>query len=332
METKEQAVLSAAIAEYDPIAAGLAELRHRFGDVAYDLTTTKGNKEARAARSELVMLRTSVDSAYKGWNTPILAAQKAMREKAAELEAEILLIETPIDEQIRADEARREAERMENIRAEEARLAAIAAEKLEQERIAHEVRMAAERAAAEVERSEQARLAAIEAEKLAAERAELDRLREAQEAEARALRDELSRLVGIEEQKRQTAKAENKRVADELRKREDAIQAREHEEAARLAAMSAAEEKKRAKAQAEKDAAAQEERRKADEEAAKARAEEEARIALERETDDRVRSMANELLAALVWCVRAMEHTTEEGECAYVNGVNLIDIAAGVRL
>ena len=47
-----------AVAEYSPIAAGLAAARARYADVVWDLTTTRGNEEARRARKELVSLRT----------------------------------------------------------------------------------------------------------------------------------------------------------------------------------------------------------------------------------------------------------------------------------
>ena len=112
---------------FDPIQAGLAELRQRYGNVAFDLRTVKGNEEARQARKALVSLRSRTDEAYSNWNAPILEQQKAARSLRDSIKAEIQKIEAPIDEQIKADEARREAERRAREEAEAARLTAIRA-------------------------------------------------------------------------------------------------------------------------------------------------------------------------------------------------------------
>lgn len=116
---------STSLAVFDPIQAGLAELRQRYGNVAFDLRTVKGNEEARQARKALVSLRSRADDAYTTWNAPILEQQKAARALRDSIKAEIQKIEAPIDEQIKADEARREAERRAREEAEAARLAGI---------------------------------------------------------------------------------------------------------------------------------------------------------------------------------------------------------------
>lgn len=115
------------LAVFDPIQSGLAELRLRYGNVAFDLRTVKGNDEARQARKALVSLRSRTDEAYSNWNAPILEQQKAARSLRDSIKAEIQKIEAPIDEQIKADEARREAERRAKEEAEAARLAGIRA-------------------------------------------------------------------------------------------------------------------------------------------------------------------------------------------------------------
>lgn len=118
---------STSLAVFDPIQAGLAELRQRYGNVAFDLRTVKGNDEARQARKALVSLRSRTDEAYSNWNAPILEQQKAARALRDSIKTEIQKIEAPIDEQIKADEARREAERRAKEEAEAARLAGIRA-------------------------------------------------------------------------------------------------------------------------------------------------------------------------------------------------------------
>lgn len=115
------------LAVFDPIQSGLAELRQRYDNVAFDLRTVKGNDEARQARKALVTLRSRTDDAYSNWNAPILEQQKAARTLRDSIKAEIQKIEAPIDEQIKADEARRDAERRAKEEAEAARLTAIRA-------------------------------------------------------------------------------------------------------------------------------------------------------------------------------------------------------------
>ena len=120
--------MTTAITEYSPIEAGLADLRQRYAGVAWDLRTVAGNDAARKARKELVSLRTSLEDKRKALKAPVLAQAKLIDDEAKRITGELLAIETPIDEQIKADEARREAERQAKIEAERRRVAAIRAE------------------------------------------------------------------------------------------------------------------------------------------------------------------------------------------------------------
>lgn len=119
--------MTTAVAEYRPIEAGLADLRSRYAGVAWDLKSVAGNDAARKARKELVSLRTSLEDKRKALKAPVLAQAKLIDEEAKRITGELLAIETPIDEQIKADEARREAERQARIEAERRRVAAIRA-------------------------------------------------------------------------------------------------------------------------------------------------------------------------------------------------------------
>lgn len=113
------------IAEYNATEQALAELRTKYSGAVYDLSTTKGDKEARAARKELVSLRTGLEAKRKTLKAPALEYAKRIDTEAKRIESEIAALEEPIDQQIRADEARREAERVEKQRIEEARIAGI---------------------------------------------------------------------------------------------------------------------------------------------------------------------------------------------------------------
>ena len=57
---------------YSRTEAAIAELKARYSDVRFDLTTTAGDRAARAARLELVRLRTSLDSKRKDFKAPAL--------------------------------------------------------------------------------------------------------------------------------------------------------------------------------------------------------------------------------------------------------------------
>lgn len=97
----------AAITEYNAVQKGLAELRKDLAGVQFDVSTTAGDKAARAARSRCVSIRTSADSAYEGWNKPMLAKQREMRAILANIKDEVKAVEEPIDAQIKAEEARK---------------------------------------------------------------------------------------------------------------------------------------------------------------------------------------------------------------------------------
>lgn len=93
------------VAEYTQTEAALAELRQRYEGMTFDVTTTKGDKEARSARLELVKLRTNLE--------------------AKRITSEIVKLEEPIDQLIKAEESRKAAEKAEKERIERERIAGI---------------------------------------------------------------------------------------------------------------------------------------------------------------------------------------------------------------
>ena len=96
-ETLDRPAIETSIAEYSPTAAGLADLAHRFKNVVFDVSTTKGDKEARAARLELVRLRTGLEAKRKELKAPALERSRLIDAEAKRITDAILLLEEPID-------------------------------------------------------------------------------------------------------------------------------------------------------------------------------------------------------------------------------------------
>lgn len=113
------------ISEYNETAAGLERLKERMKDVVYDVTTKPGMLSAKWDRRELVSLRTSLEAKRKEIKAPALERCKLIDEEAKRVTAEILALETPIDQQIKAEEARLEAIRLEREEKERQRIADI---------------------------------------------------------------------------------------------------------------------------------------------------------------------------------------------------------------
>ena len=295
------------MAEYSQTAAALSDLRHRFLGVAFNVSTTKGMDEAKKARQEVKGYRTALENKRKEIKAPALERCRLIDDEAKTITAALLEIEEPIDQQIKAEEARKEAEKAAKAEAERQRVAAIrtqidtirnhaafavgksadailkilsGVEGFEIGEDFQEFKPEAEQAKAETldkikalheaqvqHESEQARIAA--------ERAELTRLRaeaEAREREAAAARAE-------QERKDREARAEQERKDREAR------EAVEREQAAKLAAERAAHEaelRKQREAQEAELKAQREAQAKADAEARAAREAEEKRLAAER--------------------------------------------------
>lgn len=99
----------ASITEFNAVEKGLAELRKDLKGVQFDVTKTEGDKAARAARLRCVSVRTGAAKVYADWNAPMLEKQRGMRALVAKITEEVTKIEGPIDEQIKAEEARKAA-------------------------------------------------------------------------------------------------------------------------------------------------------------------------------------------------------------------------------
>lgn len=296
-ETAVAPAIETKIAEYSPTAAGLAELAQRLKDRAYDLTTTKGDKEARADRLECVRLRTSLEAKRKELKAPALERSRLIDEEAKRITSAILALEEPIDEQIKAAEAAKEAERQAKAEAERKRVAGL------RDRIARIGSVAAAtigRPSAFVqERIDEFEgteigddFAEFKAEALAVHAATLTTLREmhaaalAQEAEAARLAAERLELERLRREQAERERVERDRLAAEAAaqraqiEREQAAARAAQEEADRVAKAARAEEDRQAAAaRAEADRIAREER------AAEAKRQAEERAELQRKAD-----------------------------------------------
>lgn len=285
------------ITEYSATAAGLAEIRQRLANVVFDVKTPAGLEEARKARRELVGLRVKLEEIRQREKAPVLERGRLLDTEARRIESEIRAIEDPIDQQIKAEEARKQAEKDERERLERNRVLEIrgridqmarlpllltgaAAAKLrdvraklvdqviDAESLAEFLDEALQVRADVVKQLDAAieRQEAHEAEqaRLKAEREEIDRQKAEQariDAEQRAAREE-------EDRQRRARLDQDEREAREKREREerDAKAKREREEA----------EAKAAREKADREA--REARERADCEAAEARAAERKRL------------------------------------------------------
>ena len=277
-------VATTEVAEYRATEAGLIKLRQRLKGKTYDLSTTDGDRAARADRRELVSLRTGVEAIRKEKKAPLLAAAKMLDDEARRITGEILALETPIDAAIKADESRREAERQAKAQAERRRVEnhisriqsiGLAAQK---SRVMQPATVRAgiewiEAIDIEAEAFEEFAPQAGEAKAVA-----LQDLRdwlatvEAQEAEAKRLTEERAALEREREEER-------KRIAAEAAERQKRIDAEEAERRARQRA----EDEARAKAEAERLAKIRTEEQAAAAERARAQAEHDAKMQAERE-------------------------------------------------
>ena len=114
-----------AMQEIDAVAQGIADLQEKYRGVVYDVTTTAGMADAKAARKEIRQVRYDVERIRKDKGSELRRIGNAINTKAADITAPILELESPIDSQIKAEEERKESERAERQRQEQERIAAM---------------------------------------------------------------------------------------------------------------------------------------------------------------------------------------------------------------
>lgn len=119
----ELETVSKALTDINAVSTGIADLKSQYGGVVYEVVTTVGMDEAKAARLAIRTPRYEVERIRKAAKAPLLALGKRLDAEAARIEGELLKIEGPIDQQIKVEEARKEAERQARIDAEVKRVA-----------------------------------------------------------------------------------------------------------------------------------------------------------------------------------------------------------------
>jgi phage-related minor tail protein len=107
-----------ALAEYDRVAAGIAELTRQYGSVVFDVTTTTGMDGAKAARAAIREPRYEIERVRKAAKAPLLSLGKKIDSEAARITGELMKLEDPIHAQIAAEEKRKEDERAAKVQAE----------------------------------------------------------------------------------------------------------------------------------------------------------------------------------------------------------------------
>jgi hypothetical protein len=114
------------IQEYTQTAAALAILREKYNG-PFDVATTKGMTVAKEARAEVRGYRVALEKLRVELKAPALERTRLIDAEAKRITAELLQIEEPIDQAIKAEEQRKEEEKAAKARAEAARLAGMAA-------------------------------------------------------------------------------------------------------------------------------------------------------------------------------------------------------------
>jgi colicin import membrane protein len=117
-------VIATQISEYSKTAAALADLQHRYKDVVFDLTTRDGMVTAIKARAELRGYRVTLEKTRKELKAPALERARLIDDEAKRITAELVAMEDPIDEAIKAEEGRKDRERAEREQRERDRVTA----------------------------------------------------------------------------------------------------------------------------------------------------------------------------------------------------------------
>ena len=123
----ELGTISTEIQEYSQTAAALAELNARYGNVVWSPRTTDGMAAAKKARAEVKGYRTDLEAKRKELKAPALERCRLIDDEAKRITAELLKLEQPIDQAIKAEEARIAAEKAEKERIERERVSEIRA-------------------------------------------------------------------------------------------------------------------------------------------------------------------------------------------------------------
>lgn len=123
--TKPMSIKDTVLAQFKETEAGLLAMAEKYRNVVYDVTTTKGMNEAKAARAELRddgrRMLTRTEAAVKA---DVNELKKVMGDEVERLVAIVKPVEDAIDAQIKAEEKRKADEKAERDRKEAERVGA----------------------------------------------------------------------------------------------------------------------------------------------------------------------------------------------------------------
>lgn len=100
------ATINTQLSEFDKVEAGIAELERKYKGVVYAVDTPKGMKEAVAARLDIRTPRFALEDARKAAKAPVLDLGRDIDAHAAKIKPRLMALETPIHEQIQAQETK----------------------------------------------------------------------------------------------------------------------------------------------------------------------------------------------------------------------------------
>lgn len=112
------------LTEFDRVSAGIEALKTKYHGVVFAVQTTKGMDEACAARAEIREPRYAVQRTAKAAKDQLNAIKRNIDERSEQITEALLAIESPIDQQIKAEEARKKEEKAKREAAELARISA----------------------------------------------------------------------------------------------------------------------------------------------------------------------------------------------------------------
>jgi len=110
------------IQEYSQTEAALGELRETFKGAVFEVETSQGMNQAREARAEIKGYRVDLEKTRKAIKAPALDHCRKIDAEAKRITNELVMLEEPIDKQIKVEENRKEKERQAKIDAERARV------------------------------------------------------------------------------------------------------------------------------------------------------------------------------------------------------------------
>ena len=240
--------MSKEIISYNPTKAAIADLTARYKGLVFDVTTSNGMAEAKAAYKEINAHRIALENARKKEKAESLEYGRFVDSEAKRIDEQLEALRLPIKEQIETETKREEREEAAKVEAERLRILA----EQEAAKKAEEARMAAERAEIKRKQDELAKAAAEQARivREAALKIELDqpearmKIEEEQRQErlARQAREEVERVKRLEEENR--LKAEREKIDADRRAVEEAKRKEQAEAEAKAKAIRDAEEAK----------------------------------------------------------------------------------------